>query len=248
MCPHDNPSKNVGNDPYLAVFCDFDGTFSVQDVGSTLARMHGGDLRPQAWARYERGEITAWEYNMQVLDGLRISESDLLAFLHTVELDPGARDLVSWCHEHAVPFRVLSDGFDYNLDRLQRIHGVRFEYDANHLRYEDGVWRIAQGAPDPSCSCGTGTCKRGRIQHYRNGSPGGSVVHIGNGWVSDLCGALAADVAFAKDSLAETMQARGIAFEAFETLRDVIPRLDALLGAVEALPATPNAGDSGAQR
>ena len=27
-----------------------------------------------------------------------------------------------------MPFRILSDGFDYNLDRLQRIHDVRFEY------------------------------------------------------------------------------------------------------------------------
>ncbi len=238
MCPHDLPSEdfseNEGKDPLLAVFCDFDGTFSVQDVGSTLARMHGGDLRPQVWARYERGEITAWEYNMHVLDGLRISEADLLAFLHTVELDPGARELVTWCDENEVPFRILSDGFDYNLDRLQQIYGVRFEYDANRLHYEAGVWRISEGAPDPSCSCGTGLCKRGRIQDYRRGCPRGAVVHIGNGRVSDLCGAQAADVAFAKDSLAETMEASGLAFEAFETLRDVIPKLEALLGASQA--------------
>ena len=43
----------------LAVFCDFDGTFSVQDVGATLAKIHAGDRRPAAWARYERGETQA---------------------------------------------------------------------------------------------------------------------------------------------------------------------------------------------
>ena len=54
-------------------------------------------------------------------------------------------------------------------------------------------------------------------------------MHIGNGRVSDLCGAIAADLAFAKDSLAEELESRGVAFERFETLRDVIPQLEQLL-------------------
>ena len=92
-----------------------------------------------------------------------------------------------------VPFRVLSDGFDRNLDRLQQLHGVRFAYDANGLRYEDGVWRLTAHSPDPSCGCGTGTCKRARIAAFRAQHPGVPVVHIGNGRVSDICGAVAAD-------------------------------------------------------
>jgi 2-hydroxy-3-keto-5-methylthiopentenyl-1-phosphate phosphatase len=128
-----------------------------------------------------------------------------------------------------VPFRVLSDGFDYNLNRLQVIHDVRFAYDANHLRYEDGRWRIEGAHPNPSCGCGTGTCKRGRIDAFRADHPGAKTVHIGNGRVSDTCGALAADVVFAKDSLALELQKRGVAFEPFETLRDVIPLLQRIL-------------------
>ena len=219
---------SAGNSSALAVFCDFDGTFSIQDVGSTLARLHGGELRAGAWARYERGEISAWDYNMLVLDGLPLSEAELEAFLQTVELDPGARDLLHWCDEHEVPFRILSDGFDHNLDRLQQIHSVLFEYDANRLRYEGGKWRIAAGAPDPACGCGTGICKRACILRYREHERDATVVHIGNGRVSDLCGALEADVAFAKDSLAEVLTARRVAFEQFGTLRDVIPKLEEL--------------------
>ncbi len=70
----------------LAVFCDFDGTFSVQDVGATLAARHAGDRRPAQWARYERGEITAWEYNMEILDGFALPEGVLEEFLQSVEL------------------------------------------------------------------------------------------------------------------------------------------------------------------
>jgi 2,3-diketo-5-methylthio-1-phosphopentane phosphatase len=212
----------------LVVFCDFDGTFSVQDVGSTLAQRHAGAERPEAWSRYERGEITAWEYNLEILDGLAVPWEEVDRFLHTVELDAGARDLLAWCEEHAVPFRIVSDGFDANLNRLQQIHDVRFAYDANYLRFDGGRWRIRASSPDPSCGCGTGVCKRGRIEAGRRRRPGARFVHIGNGRVSDLCGAIAADVAFAKDSLADELLRRGEPFERFETLHDVIPHLEAL--------------------
>ena len=41
----------------LAVFCDFDGTFSVEDVGSTLARQRLAERRRQLWSRFEKGEF-----------------------------------------------------------------------------------------------------------------------------------------------------------------------------------------------
>jgi alpha-galactosidase len=213
----------------LAVFCDFDGTFSVQDVGATLAARHGGPRRPAVWASYERGEIRAWDYNLAILDGLALPERALETFLRAeVALDPGARDLLDWCAAQGVPFRVLSDGFDWNLNRLQALHGVSFAYTANHLRYERGRWRIRAGWPDPDCGCGTGTCKGGFIRAFRAAHPGACLVHVGNGRVSDLCGALAADVAFAKDSLAQELARRGVGFRPFATLHDVIPGLTAL--------------------
>ena len=105
---------------------------------------------------------------------------------------------------------------------------MRFAYDANRLWYEDGAWRIAACAPDPSCACGTGLCKRARIRAFRSLHPGACIVHVGNGRVSDLCGALAADVVFAKDTLADALTADGVAFERFRTLHDVVIGLERL--------------------
>jgi alpha-galactosidase len=226
LAPHASTLLRLRGAPGLAVFCDFDGTFAVQDVGSTIARRYAGDRRPALWAQLEQGLLDAWEYNLKLLDGLRLPERELEEFLRTIELSPGARELVAWCEAGGIPFRVLSDGFDYNLDRLQVLHDVRFEYDANHLHYEDGAWRIEARHPNPDCECGTGTCKRLRIEQFRASRPALTVVHIGNGRVSDLCAALAADVVFAKDSLAEELARRGIPFEAFETLLDVLPGLE----------------------
>jgi 2-hydroxy-3-keto-5-methylthiopentenyl-1-phosphate phosphatase len=209
----------------LAVFCDYDGTFSIQDVGSTLARRHLGDRRLELWDRYESGEYTAWQYNRALLDGFHLPEAELEAFLQTVELDPGARRLLAWCTELGVPFRILSDGFDYNLDRLQVIHGVAFAYTANILHYEGDEWRITAGFPNPECECGTGVCKRLVIDTYRAANPGAFCVHIGNGRVSDLCGALAADLVFAKESLAEALDERAAIYSRFDTLGDVVDAL-----------------------
>ena len=146
LAPHASALFRMRRAFPLAIFCDFDGTFSVQDVGATLAKIHAGDRRPAVSARYERGEITAWQYNLEILDRLPLSEAGLEAFLRTIDLDPGAAALVAWCRERRLPFRVLSDGFDYNLNRLQALHGVRFAFEANHLRYEDGRWRIVGSA------------------------------------------------------------------------------------------------------
>jgi 2-hydroxy-3-keto-5-methylthiopentenyl-1-phosphate phosphatase len=226
--PHQTAVARLRGEPRLAVFCDFDGTFAVQDVGSTLAKRHAGARRAALWTRLERGELRAWEYNLELLDGLPLPEETLDAFLRTVDLDPGAGALVAWCEERGVPFRILSDGFDRNLERLQDLTGVRFPYDANRLWYEHGRWRIAAGHPDDHCSCGTGVCKRGRIEAFRALHPGAQLVHIGNGRVSDLCGSEAADVVFAKDTLAEELEIRGIAFHRFDTLHDVIAGLERL--------------------
>jgi len=229
LAPHASLVTRLPPAPAVAVFCDFDGTFAVQDVGSTLAKRHRAAERPAQLERLRRGELTPWAYNLIILDRMPISEAETDAFLETIQLDPGAKALVDLCAARGLPFRVLSDGFDRNLDRLQALHGVRFAYDANRLRFESDAWRIEAGSPDPSCGCGTGVCKRARIEAFRREHPGTLVVHVGNGRVSDLCGARAADVTFAKDSLATALDEEGARYEPFTTLLDVVRWLERAL-------------------
>ena len=69
---------------------------------------------------------------------------------------------------------------------------------------------------------GTGSCKRGLIAVYREQIPNAYCVHIGNGRVSDLCGALEADLAFAKDTLVPALDELGHPYIRFDTLHDVL--------------------------
>jgi 2,3-diketo-5-methylthio-1-phosphopentane phosphatase len=215
----------------LAVFCDFDGTFSQYDVGSALAREHLPELRAALQTRYRKGELGAWEYALELFEGFAFGPEKLNPFLAGIELDPGAGRLVEWCENNRIGFRILSDGFDYNLERLQAIHSVAFAYSANHLDFEDGRWRIRPGGLNPDCECGTGTCKRRVIENHRRDHPGAYCVHVGDGRVSDLCGAEAADLVFAKGTLEAELRARGIHFEPFENLHDVRASLERRLEA-----------------
>ena len=232
LSPRSSRAASLPDERKLAVFCDFDGTFLVQDVGSTLAKNHMPERREALWSRYESGELTPWAYTQELLDGFALAEDELDAFLETIELDPGAVPLVSWCGEHGVPFEVLSDGFDRNLRKIQSINGVDFAFRANHLEYVDGRWSIGPGHPSDTCGCGTGTCKGTIIGAYRAAHPDSLCVHVGNGRVSDLCGARAADWGFARlgksDTLGPALEACGEPFRYFQSLHDVVRCLEAL--------------------
>lgn len=228
--PHASRAVLRANSRSLAVFSDFDGTFSMRDVGSSIAQAHLGERRRALWRRYEAGDVDAWQYAELLFDGFAYGPDALDEFLRTIELDPGARRLVDWCAENGAPLCILSDGFDHNLERLQEIHGVRFRFLANHLEFEGDLWRISPGGRNRACDCGTGTCKRAVIEAHRAAHPEDRIVHIGNGRVSDRCGAEAADCVFAKETLASDLDARGVAYTPFETLRDVVAALDTRWG------------------
>ena len=52
-----SPGPPIPRDRPLAIFCDFDGTFSVQDVGSTLAQQRLPEKRARLWERFADGEV-----------------------------------------------------------------------------------------------------------------------------------------------------------------------------------------------
>ncbi|MCH2184625.1 HAD-IB family phosphatase, partial [Myxococcota bacterium] len=227
LAPHASQVTRFPHARGLTIFCDFDGTFSVSDVGSSIAQKWLHEERVELGKRYQSGEVDAWTYAEMLFNGFAFGKEELEDFLKTIDLDPGAHSLLEWCASHSIPFKILSDGFDFNLEALQRIHDLRFDFVANQLRIEDGIWNIRPGGRNPDCDCGTGVCKRAIVEARRKEAPLECIVHIGNGQVSDRCGAEAADLAFAKETLAEDLAARGVPFRPFETLLDVVASLNA---------------------
>jgi 2-hydroxy-3-keto-5-methylthiopentenyl-1-phosphate phosphatase len=92
---------------------------------------------------------------------------------------------------------------------------------ANELRFEDGKLEPRFPWRDASCArCAH--CKGVRVR----AAIAGHRVFVGDG-LSDVCGALAADVVFAKDSLAADLERRGVAFRRYASLAEVLAYLEA---------------------
>jgi 2-hydroxy-3-keto-5-methylthiopentenyl-1-phosphate phosphatase len=167
------------------------------------------------------GDLTLYDRVPAVGEG--ISHDELLALefatvtapyeevrefvLREARLRPGFHKLV----ERYEPL-VISGTFHELIEPVLEREGISVDLLANRVEPRPEGWRVVlrDGAVCDTCSEG---CKRAAL-------PEGEVVYVGDGY-SDRCAALAAARVFARDGLAEYLEARGVAYTRFETLADV---------------------------
>jgi 2-hydroxy-3-keto-5-methylthiopentenyl-1-phosphate phosphatase len=138
-------------------------------------------------------------------------------------------DAVEWVRKHVTVrpgFRefagayrpvILSSGFRELIEPVLEREGVELEVHANRLDARPDGWR-AIWRDDAQCpECGE-ACKRGGLPN------GADVVYVGDGY-SDRCAALAARRVFATGSLADDLERRGVAYERFQDLHEVVAGL-----------------------
>jgi len=120
---------------------------------------------------------------------------------------PGFHELV----ERYDPL-VISGTFNELIEPVLEREGVSVRLLANRVEPRPEGWHVVlrDGAVCGWCAEG---CKRAAL-------PDGEVVYVGDGY-SDRCAALAASRVFARDGLAEYLDAEGVEYTPFEDLRDV---------------------------
>jgi 2-hydroxy-3-keto-5-methylthiopentenyl-1-phosphate phosphatase len=132
--------------------------------------------------------------------------------VENVRVRPGFHELVD-------RFRplVVSSGFHELIEPVLGREGVEAELLANRLDPRPDGWRVLWRDEAVCAVCGE-ACKRATLP------AGGEVVYVGDGY-SDRCVALAADRVFARDGLADYLDAQGAPYERFGDLYDVAARL-----------------------
>ena len=154
------------------------------------------------------------------------SRAELDALLDSIEVDEGFALLLDTCAGAGVPVHIVSDGFDYCIARILAQVPDRYQtlldgvtVCASHLEpLAGGRWRAGFHYMDALCAHGCATCKPAVMDALnRAGAP---AIFVGDG-LSDRYAAAAADVLFAKDTLAGHCAAQGISFFRYETLADV---------------------------
>jgi len=138
-----------------------------------------------------------------------------------VRIDAAFPAIVDWARERRVALAIVSDSFQPLIRRILENNGVgNVPIYANDLAFSGE--RLIPRFPyaDPACAR-SANAKAFHLLPFRDHR----IVFAGDGR-SDLDAALAADTVFAKDRLAEELDALGAAYRPFETLEPVLDYLE----------------------
>jgi 2-hydroxy-3-keto-5-methylthiopentenyl-1-phosphate phosphatase len=233
VAPVANPGRSARTSSSLPwrVQCDFDGTISQVDVTDSLLERFGQPGWEDLEAAWERGDIGSRECMRGQIGLLDMSESELIAHLDTIAIDPHFVGFVRAAQSMGLPVEVISDGMDRVIHAILQRHGLGdLKVSANHLvQTGDRRWALESPFSKAACTRASGTCKCACLAtHHEDGA---AVLFVGDS-TSDFCVSGKADFVFAKSRLIDYCEAEGIAFlpiadfgVALERLADVIEPL-----------------------
>jgi HAD superfamily phosphoserine phosphatase-like hydrolase len=206
----------------LHIFSDFDGTITEKDTLIFLATSLGsGPQMVEAIGRLiNQGKLSLRDGIAGEMRSIRVSFVEAIRILREhVQIDPGFPPLARWCEGREIPLTVLSAGFHQIIDIfLPRDKFPRLVILANDLQPDEKTgWQCAFRDQTPF-----GHDKARALQLARE--RGEFVIFIGDG-LSDRPAAEAADLVFAKHSLAEYCRERGINCHEFQTFDEVLKQL-----------------------
>ena len=201
----------------MQVFCDFDGTISLKDTTDEILSRFAAPEWEIIEAEWKRGEIGSAECMRRQIALIGASKQTLDAALDDMQIDPTFRDFVRYCEASDMPLTIISDGVDYFIHRiLKRYQLEHLPVIANHLTIsEDGYFALSCPHSNRFCSNGAGVCKCKKINALPN-----MCVFVGDGR-SDFCAASAADLLFAKSTLATYCDQQAIPYVPYTYFSDV---------------------------
>jgi len=206
-----------------ALFFDFDNTLTEGDVLDQIIERFSPDERWRDWEHeWAEGRLPARECLRLQIENLRVSRETLFDYLSAVRVDPAFSDILGWAAARDVEVSIVSDSFAPLIRNILENNGIApLPVFANELAFDGARLRPSFPFADPRCMR-SANAKARHLLPYR----GHRIVFAGDGH-SDLDAALAADVVFAKDTLARELESRSVAFRPFDTLAPVLEFLQA---------------------
>lgn len=211
------------------IFSDFDGTIAENDVGAQLFIQYGNLPEcEKAVAAWMRGDISSREMYWRECATAKLTMAQLIALAGEQKLDLNFIRFYRLCKDRGIETTILSDGFQIYIEYIFQNYAVpNLEIKANDIQFVNGT-QIEPRFPHSAHSCGQcANCKGYHIQEFRKQFPDHKVVLIGDGF-SDRCGALEADVIFAKRDLARYCVEKNLTYSPFNDFADVIENCQAL--------------------
>jgi len=211
------------------IFIDFDGTITKLDVGDSIFREFGDKEKTEdIISKLLNNEISAKQTWVSLCKTTgKVDKNKLDEFIDLIEIDQTFHELVDYCNNNGIEFFVLSDGFDYYIDRIlkkENLTGIKVY--SNKLNFtDDGNMIPVFPYLDAECKS-SANCKWNHIINHS--SDDDFTVFIGDG-NSDKYTAQFCDFIFAKDDLLKFCERERITYFKFNNFNDVVKKLGQLL-------------------
>lgn len=202
-------------DRRAVVFCDFDGTITMDEVIVAVWR----EFAPPGWECDVEEMLAGKKSLLEGVPGVfaRIPSSrapEIIDFAkRTVRFRPGIDEMLRYCRDSSIEFTVTTGALDFFVEPvlepyrplISRIISIPADLSGETIR------------AGTSMACETcALCKAKAMDSFE----GAFRIAIGDS-ITDEHGALAADLVFARDRLATIMRERGLPFHEFDSLLDV---------------------------
>jgi 2,3-diketo-5-methylthio-1-phosphopentane phosphatase len=208
-----------------ALFFDFDNTLTQGDVLDHLIERYSPNEYWRDWENaWAKGDLPARDCLRLQVENMRVTRTRLLEDVAQVRIDPSFAEIVVWARRREIEVQIVSDSFLPLIRHMLAANGIAgIPVLANGLRFE-APDRLLPSFPyyDAACTC-SANAKARHLVPYRDQR----LIFAGDGH-SDLDAALAADVVFAKATLANELDARGVAFYPFDSLEPVLAFLESV--------------------
>lgn len=210
------------------IFLDFDGTITQNDVGEEIFKKFlDKDVVNTIVEKLLSDKISSRECWQKLCEAApAIDKDELDNFILSQEVEPTLHRFIDFCAENDLELFVLSDGFDYYINKILNRENL------NHLKVYsnklilDNKGKLLPYFPFYNSDCkSTANCKRNHI--IENSGEEDYTVFIGDG-NSDKDPIQYVDFIFAKDDLLKFCEMQRITYFPFKNFDDVIVRLNEL--------------------
>jgi 2,3-diketo-5-methylthio-1-phosphopentane phosphatase len=200
---------------------DFDGTMTRNDFYKLAVELLVPKGTPNYWSEYRAGTITHFEALRRYFATIRANETEVLAVVDQMELDPGLPAAVEELRRAGWNVVVTSAGCAWYINRLLAAAGVDIEVHSNPGRYETGkglLMEMPTGSPYLSQTLGVD--KAGVVR--RQLEEGRTVAFAGDGFAdADAARLVAGELRFARADLASVLEEEKLPFHPFEKWSDI---------------------------
>ncbi len=218
----------MNEDKIFKVFVDFDGTITTTDVGEAIFRRFGNHKEVnEIIIKLLSDEISAKECWLSLCSSVRnLDVNELNNFIDSLEIDPTFREFEKYCYENNFDLYILSDGFDYYINRIfKRENLTHLKTYSNKLNITNENKLIPYFPYSSETCASSANCKWSHIINHSADED--YTIFIGDGnsdkFTSQFC-----DFIFAKSDLLKFCEAERITYFPFNNFDDVIKRIETL--------------------